>query len=344
MKISIVTLIASSAFVHADSYVSEIIQTNTFKNEAGIIQPPTTSKLSDITNRGNGLAKESIMGNTTFDLITTNSDTGETFLLDTASVSSYLADATIQITGPTEDPYNSNPNNRPNFIQRTRADKPFCLVYTITDLLPATSGTPEAASSLLMERSSFSSKYASDGTKTIKLQDSTDINLTSNGHFEKTTDNQITGPDLTKVCGEEVFTIYMKPDDEVKEHKEIDSGKIIILPVPSCEMDGLKNNTQYSNIPPITLKLTDLYPDSDTYLSITGSKLQKPIIHGGKKNTLSYPVSDEYTIDLNEKLVDDGTYTVKLLHESCYGIEEYDSVTIIVKRVISIKGSVISSE
>ncbi|NWK54427.1 hypothetical protein HW115_02310 [Verrucomicrobiaceae bacterium N1E253] len=325
----------------ADSYLNEIRQINTFKTDQGeIIQ--TELSLSHLDNAGSKAAAEGVMGRSVFELITTNGESGEETLLDTVTVSSYLADASIQIQGPQADPYNLIPSNTP----RTQVGQGFTLNYTISDLLPSGADTPEAASSLLFEHAVYNyaegqSSVAQGALPNKKNQS----HLSQNGTFEHSLSTSLSAADLTRVRGEETFTVYMKPDNENPDYKEIDSAKVIIWPISNGSMSGLIAGKTYSKIPSVTLDLVDLYPGSDTYLEITSPALDAPLIYGGRKNTSDVPLTVKYELkDLDLVLKKDGVYRIQLLHKSPFETLVFEDLSFEVSRVIKVNGNIISSE
>lgn len=179
MKKSIIIPLFTTSLISAETtYLNQIKQINSFKNDEGVINT-TQQLISNLGESGRRQAAEGIMGTSTFKLITINGDTG---VLDKVTVSSYLADAEVTIQGPSADPYNSNPNNEPNHVPRTQAGQGFTIHYKVTDLLPKAEGTPEAASSVLYQEQTYT--YGEDATSAeagVAPTQTTQQDIDSNG-------------------------------------------------------------------------------------------------------------------------------------------------------------------
>lgn len=354
MRISIpaLALASSLAFtlVHADTtYMNQIRQTNSFKNEEGILIQ-TEQLLTGLENKGSKQAAAGVMGVSVFKLMTIVQDDSlqapEAYILDTETVSSYLADAQIKIIGPSADPYNSNSDNSPNHIPRTQVGQGFTIEYTVSGLLPETVDTPEAASSVLLEHSTYSYDESGDSVKLGADPNSHErIDLSKNTTIRQWVSTSLTGADLTKVRGEEIFTIYMKPEADHPELKELDAAKVIIWPLSDGKLSGIQTGAVYSKIPALSVDLIDLYPGSDTYLSITGGDLERPLTYGNRKNTGLTPLSVKYDLEnLDQELKASGIYTVKLIHQSPFETVLFDTISFQVERTIRIKAQIITSE
>lgn len=217
---------------------------------------------------------------------------------------------------------------------------------TTSGLLPASPDHPEAASSLLFAHST----YAFPGNETSRREGvapttRTVFDINQNGTSTSKEMTSLTASDITKVRGEEVFTLYMKADEDNPELKEIDSAKVIICPLSDGSFTGLEPAKKYKKVPSITLDLVDLYPGSDTYLSITGPGLEEPLIYGGRKNTSDVPLSVKYTLDdLDQVLRNNGTYTIQLIHKSPFETILFSENTITLSRTITVNANIITSE
>lgn len=347
MKKSITTLFLSSTLICAETtYLNQIKQINSFKNDAGEIVK-TEQVLTNLGETGKQQASAGIMGTSIFKLITINGDTGDSKVLDRVTVSSYLSEAKVTIQGPLADPYNANPNNAPNHVQRTQVGQGFSVNYTLSNLLPRAEGTPEAASSVLYEEKTYT--YAANGTSVAA---GTAPNQTIQKDLDKNGTVAIegsalglSGTDITKARGEKVFSIYMKPDEDNPEYKEHDSAKVIIWPISDGSLSGIDKSKVYSKVPTIGIDLIDLYPGSDTYLSITGGSLKEPLIYGSRKNTGDVPLSVQYQLtNLDKMLINDGSYKIQLLHTSPFETLIFGEITLKLSRTITIKGGIITSE
>ena len=122
-------------------------------------------------------------------------------------VGAYLP--TAEITIVTEDPFPG--------IPRTRADRPFDVEVTVHGLLSGP-GLPEASKKVLFEQ--YAAHYPQSQTLTRdEALAGNPIRTTYIEQNEMTKyqfpSTSLTGPDLTKVSGEEHFIVHALPDGEI---------------------------------------------------------------------------------------------------------------------------------
>jgi len=358
MKLTIYTLFLTAPLLFAkeslkqDHYIHEITQVNTWVDDLGVSRR-NELLLSELSGQTIGItgkrkAMSSIMGRSVFELMTTNETTNEDTILKTVTVDSYMAEVKeLTIIGPSQDPYNMNPDEISGFIPRTQIGQGYTIQYHVSGLLPKGKGIPMAASSLKLEQASYA--YAENETSIIEEGNPTlsTSNIQKNGLSRTNVLSRLTGSDMTKLRGEDVVTIYMKADPEGGHPDEnvMATAKIQIWPISDGSLAGIREGEIYSTVPSLTLDLIDLYPGSDTYLSITGGSLDEPLIYGNRTNTSNTPLSIKYSLtDLNKRLLSGGVYNVKLMHRSPFDEFVMSEVTFTLQRTIHVKASIITSE
>lgn len=268
------------------------------------------------------------------------------FLIDQKLVGAYLPTAEIKII--TEDPFAGVP--------RTRADRPFDVEVTVDGLLSGP-GLPDASKKVLHEQ--YAAPYTmNETTQTLdpltRQQALADGPIRSeyieqNGkttyHFPATS---ISGPDSTKVSGEEHFLVHALPDGDYAQ-TQIATAHIQIWPVASGDIAGLQNGDEVRTLPPtLTLTLDDLYPSSATYAQIykglpelgkEGKKLPGSIL------VLDQDKSEDRVLTVREwasVIEEEGPHTIELLTETPFGTDRLDHISFTVNRVLKIRSMVTS--
>lgn len=209
---------------------------------------------SDVTSVGVG------SGGARFELWSVSTSPLISYLVDTTVVSAYLPTATVAIQS--EDPYAAFP--------RTRADRGFQVHVTVAGLLSGESD-PEPSKSVNFLR--FVQSYGTGGTGAgIDRSQATLLSqapISTNGsHTFTYAINAVPGADRAKVRGEETFKVFSNGDYNMPP-LEIDSKIIQIWPVASASISGITHGQVISStVPPVTITLNDLYPDSRTYAQV----------------------------------------------------------------------------
>ena len=152
------------------------------------------------------------------------------------------------------------------------------------------------------------------------------------------------------MSGEEVFTITAQADFGVSA-TILDSEKVQIWPIATGTISGLDPSRYYEEIPPVSVNLENLYPDSTTYLRVyQGPRREDP----GK----TQPVNSSYVIiedsiprsrdmvvrSMDQYFTEEGLHTIELLHRTPFGTDLLDSTEINVDRTIEINGGVVDQE
>lgn len=333
MKTILTTLLLSSYALHAaneaDDYLNFVIQIQNDANQ-------TTHKIDDVTPVGRSTALQDVTTSSIFQLWTINRKTAQEYLLDEKTVSSYHPEAEITITS--DDPYTA--------IPRTRVDHPFQVTYSVSGLVTNDPDVQEAAKAAVLEHTTTS--YAEDGATTKYPQQEIRIN----GSTTKSMLTLIGAEDLTTARGEEMFTIYAKPDFGKEEASMLARAKVQIWPIAQASITGIDTEAKYVRLPSITLNLVDLYPSSTTYVRIyEGAPNSNP------QNAIS--INTSYVIiedtepqnrrfllsGLHAFVYKPGGHTVEIIHETPFGSDILAQVyPLTMKTKLKVVGSLNSSE
>ena len=270
------------------------------------------------------------------------------YRLDEQYVTSYTPNATITIV--TGDPYLS--------IPRTRVDQPFQVQISVAGLIeendPNYATAPDAAK--WVDYTNYTFAYP-DGAYSFEDARNPVGTVVTEGYMEETANTSITfsatnltGPDLTQVMGEEVFTITAQADYGASA-TILDSEKVQIWPIATGTISGVDPSRYYEQVPPVSVSLVNLYPDSTTYLRIyPGSRKERP--DGIKIVNSSFviiedsiPQGRDLTVkSLDRYFTEEGIHTVELLHRTPFGTDLLDAVEVNVDRTIEVNGGVIDQE
>ena len=275
--------------------------------------------------------------------------TASDFLLDEEFVSAYTPEARIEIE--TGDPY--------EMIPRTRCDQPFRVNIHVKGLTMNPKNLPEipvAASNVHLGHEVFN--YPEGEHSLENVADPVGIEMISgyiskNGmlHLDYPATN-LTGPDLTKLEGEEVFTVSALADYGVAE-AVLDSGTLQVWPIADAEVSGLDPTKEYADVPEVTVTLRDLYPDSTTWVRVyPGPPSTKMPRQDAEDVRTSYvriedQVPQERVVvldDLDGYFVDSGDFTIEVLHETPFGIDILRQVPVKVARTLRVRGTLYSKE
>lgn len=341
MKFTVSILFALTAMIHGDedSYRNRIIQI--IENPINA-NNPTFRFLNPIAANGSSTAPEGVETTSVFQLWTLHETTGVEYLLDEKTVSSYHPQAEISITSL--DPYET--------IPRTRVDSPFNVTYNVSGIVTNDPEAQEAAKSVVFDHRVIAyrpGETSADGGSAYTTQEHSVI--TKNGETEisgKIT--KIVAPDLTQVRGEEIFSIFANPDFGVVGASLLASARVQIWPIASGSISGVDSSRRYALVPEIKISTVDLYPVSNTYLRYyktddPTNEATSGVVGNYSPNTV-VPQSRDWSVrDLDSKLIEDGEYTVELLHETVFNTLRLGSVALInVDRTIRLQGGVISAE
>lgn len=271
-----------------------------------------------------------------------NTSSYQDYLIDQKLVGAYLPRGEIRIT--TRDPYQAVP--------RTRADQPFEVHFEVSGLLSGPN-MPEAATKVLIEH--YAAHYPE--SLTLKRDEALVGNPIRSDSIEKNgvtlrefPVSSLTGPDPTKISGEEHFLMHALPDGDLVQ-TQIASAMIQIWPVASGRIDGLRNGDIVGlRSPKLTLTLDDLYPSSATFLHVypgspalgrEGTKLSGSIL------VLDQNKSEDRVLTVGHwtgSMAQEGLHTMELLTKTPFGIDRLDYVTFTVDRTIEVRAMMIDVE
>jgi hypothetical protein len=275
-------------------------------------------------------------GGSRFELWTVRSSPLTNYLLDTRFVSAYAPTAEVVIRS--EDPY--------QVIPRTRADRPFFVDVSVYGLLPgAADPEPSKAVKLLRHVQSYGDGGTGEGLERSQATLLNQAMVTSNGKQTLSyTLTSVPSADLTKVCGEERFSVYSLKDGDSPE-SQLASRYVQIWPVADGSIAGLTANERVRfKVPQLTVTLNDLYPESRTYVQVYPGEPKTGVegtIVPGTQLVLSQtvPVSRVIVVKDYDAVFDkDGLWTMELLTVTPFGIDRLTSVTFTIDRTIKANG------
>lgn len=270
-----------------------------------------------------------------FQLWTIEKNTGKDYLLDQKTVGAYMPKADIKVI--TGDPYEKYP--------RTRADQPFSVHITVSDLLTGASGSPQAASSVLAEH--HLAPYA-EGQTSISASLATSGKPAGSGYL---TENRIftfdfrqsmlRAPDTGKPIGEEHFVVHALSDGSFAQ-TQIAAGFVQVWPVAVGAIEGIRHGERISFHPPrLTLVLEDLYPGS--YTRLRAKRLQSSYEATFERSEFvlaEEPASTDKTIvltDYGHIFPEDGIYLLELVTTTPFGTDVLSTVTVPVDRTLEVR-------
>jgi len=348
-SLSIIILLAAS--ISVSRAADEIIYTNFIRQfqtpsnvvwDASASVAPNGAQPSDLAINPGGAR---------FELWTVSNAPLVSYLLDTAYVGTYVPVATVAIRS--EDPY--------PIIPRTRADRPFYVDIEVSGLLSGPSD-PVASKSVKLLRHVQS--YGAGGTGiNINRSQATlfsQASITTNGTQTLTYAlNSVPGADRSKIRGEERFSIFSLEDTRTSPEglvytvaeTQISSKFIQIWPVADASISGIDQNQVFRfAMPPVTLTLNDLYPDSTTYAQVYQGDAQLGKIGEivpGSSLVVADSLPQNRVLILNDYdavFTTDGLWTMEILTATPFGIDRLALVTFTVDRTLRVNGSVTTIE
>lgn len=260
------------------------------------------------------------------------------YLLDDAYVGTYTAQGSVDIT--TEDLEVDAP--------RTRADRPFDVTITV-DGLQSDPLAPIGSRYLKLVRHVQS--YGTKGTgadidrsqATMVSQSLIESNGTRQLSFPVTS---IPGADRAKIRGEERFSLYT-----VDTNEKVASETVRIWPVADGTIDGVTPHQKFRfKMPPLTVTLNDLYPESNTYLQVyygyPRDGVEGTLVPGSSLVVRQEVPEDRVLLidDYDAVFDQDGVWTMELLTATPFGIDRLAYLAVEIDRTIEIKATVSTIE
>jgi hypothetical protein len=283
-------------------------------------------------------------GGARFELWSVRSNPFTIYLLDSKYVGTYVPMAAVSIL--TEDP------NTYNAIPRTRADRPFIVDIT-TQGLRTEVDAPVASKSVKLLRHVQSYGTAGDGTNIDRSQATLlhQVTLTNNAvHRLSYAINSVPGANRAKVRGEERFSVYSIADYQAPE-SQISSMYVQVWPVADGSIGGIVQNQEIRfKLPPLTMTLNDLYPDSRTYAQVyqgeARSGVQGTVVPGSALIVFQgAPQNRVLTInDWDSVVTTDGRWTLELLSVTPFGTDRLAHVTFNVDRTMDVNATLTTIE
>lgn len=271
-----------------------------------------------------------------FELWTVKSSPLASYLLGTQFVGAYVPEAEVAIQS--EDPY--------AVVPRTRADRPFTVTVTVSNLLSG-AGDPAGAKSVKLLRHVQSYGAGGTGTSLDRTQATllSQVSLSQNGTRTLTYSvNSVPGADRAKVRGEERFSVFSLEDYQ-SPAGELGSKTVQIWPVADGSISGITEGEKIrKGTPPITLTANDLYPSSRTYAQVYKGAAQlgqTGKVIPGSSLIINDAVPQNRVLTLKDygSIFDsDGTWTIELLTETPFGIDRLAHVTFDVNLTLRVNG------
>jgi hypothetical protein len=278
-------------------------------------------------------------GGARFELWTIKSDPLTVYLLDTRYVGTYVPMADVNIR--TEDPYTYTG------IPRTRADRPFIVDVSTSGLLSG-NDVPDSSKSvkLLRHVQSYGNGGTGEGINRTQATLLHQVSLVNNAvHRLSYTVNSIPNGDRTKVRGEERFSVFSLQDYQAHE-SQLASKFLQIWPIADGSISGMAQNALIKyRLPPLTITLNDLYPDSRTYaqvyqgdpvLGTTGTVIP------GSGLVIYHSIPQNRVLDIrdwDDVITSDGKWTIEILTATPFGIDRLTYLSFNVDRTISLNGT-----
>lgn len=321
-----------------------------------------------------------------FELHTIRSEPLATFLLKSTFVGTYVPIANVVID--TEDPWGKEPNtptftnvtfanptfatnrtvptNTPAKVRRTRADRPFKVYVTTSDILSGTTGPTIPAASKAVNFYHTVQSYGATGTgNPIDRSLAQNVTpalpqITTNGVHDPILVNLTTVPaaNRQKVRGEETYKIFSLEDTQDPARpiapNLLSSHVVQIWPMTDGSLSGIAMNQEVRfSMPKVTFRYNDTYPGSQTFAQIYKGELRDnvvgEIVPGSHKINTSDPgIPESYTEstggEFDRMFTSDGRYTMELLTVSPFDTIRLDYVTFNVDRTIEVNSTVTTVE
>ncbi len=265
-------------------------------------------------------------GGANFALWTIKTSPVREYLLNTCYVGGYVPRAQIEIIS--KDPY--------KLIPRTRADQPFTVNVTISEL-SSIAAYPAASKSVtyIQHTQAYGEGGTGSGLDRKQASVSDQRSITTNGEYTfKDLLPTVPSSILTKARGEQRFSVFTIEDNQGETYRvpemEIASKYIQVWPVTDASIEGIKEGDKIRfHFPSITLKYNDIYPGSTVYAQVytgdpqpgqTGTKVPGSTL----TPNLNIPASRVIVLqghDYDSAFAEDGHYTIELVIVTPFGTE-----------------------
>ena len=165
-----------------------------------------------------------------------------------------------------------------------------------------------------------------------------------NGSESATYLGHLPGNDIYAESGLETFTLNGLPDGE-NASLVLATAQVQIWPLATASINVLEENASYALVPSFTVDLTNVYPESQTYIQLypgssepgtEGTMLNESVlVHRDVKTrngVLSFP-------NLGTHLTEDGLYTIEVITKTPFGEDILESLTFEFDNTIEIRGN-----
>lgn len=275
-------------------------------------------------------------------------------LVDQKTVNVYSPEASITIRS--EDPFSRGTAGSLSLVQRTRADRPFGVTVHVRGFVR--SGANDMI--YMVDRTRFSPlTYGPDPSEPVIPSDPpgslNDTDQTWDPVYQSLT---LPAEDARYACGRQTYGLrWIDPVFGTLGGIDLARVALEIWPMTKVRFEGVTEGHVYvDRLPPVTLGLQHLYPDSKTYLRIyegayNPSNTAGTLVSGTERRygalynpgTPDVGVPQNYTVvvdDLSNYTPRDGVYTVEVITETPFARdgERLMHLTFEVDRVVSIRG------
>ena len=263
-------------------------------------------------------------------------------LLDEKTVTSYHPEAEIRIE--TEDPYRGVP--------RTRIDKGFKVISSVSGLLSPGEGVPFAATQVQLQHEKILYKDTVSFSRTGPVSKESSLSIISTNLIDNV-DNRLStikGDIRAKIGGEEVFTIFSQSEQGLTDTSQLDSALVQIWPIADGIIGNIDVTKIYTEVPDINIVYNDLYPDSVTelvaYKGSPSDNVEDYLLLSSSIVNNVIPQSRNFVLTKADSYIEEvGIYTLEIWHTTPFGKERLDRVyPFNFDREIHINGSIISAE
>ncbi|MFT3991613.1 MAG: hypothetical protein QM680_09410 [Luteolibacter sp.] len=331
----LLSLLAPQVFGQASNYTSFIRQ----------IQDGVTWQTSSLTSTGTNASSGTTSsptaiteGGSVFYLWAVNNTSGTSYLLDTKVVSAYLPAGTLVIS--TEDSTGDKWG-----VKRTRIDQPYTVTTTVSNLLTAATGVPDAATKVLMEQhlGLYTDNDPNLDSATVLANDpSYSAYITANGTqtlpYEKPS---LYSVDPYTTSGEEHFVLRILADGTLPQ-TQLATDKVQIWPLSSATVTGLEDGQIIKGVAPtLSVTYTNLYPSSTTKIiaypvSDPTSAIELPKSEVTRDDQT--PLTTSFTLSsYDSALPSDGNYKIDVVTITPFGTETLRSYSVTVTKTLKVR-------
>lgn len=260
----------------------------------------------------------------------------EETLIDTEVVGAYEPTGSIRIITPDSDYKGA--------IPRTRIDQGYKLRVPVSGLILNDTSAPLAATRVLLDHNVASYSGGMEDANLGVEQDFAQRALKDNKtfRFNFSTAN-IPGTDVYADAGMEYVRLYSYADATTAKTL-LGEGLVQVWPMARAAFTGIEENAVYKEVPEVRVELTNLYPDSETWLVVhEGTNTTG---EGERVNEAAIVVDDDVprntTLvfrELTDYVTEAGNWTFEVITETPFGKERLAEITIGIENTLKLRGS-----